>query len=359
MKILYLTIFFFCFQILALGQYCTTTGPTSQLDSNVESVDITGEAGTFITYTGCPTVLGLEDLTTTESVTLSTGNSYVLNVQFGTCGNNYPGVGEAWIDFNGNELFEAGESIGAWSGTPPTAISLFNFTVPVGAVTGSTRLRIIQREGGTLPINTCTTFTYGSAVDFEVIITGGTSSYCTTVGPSSIQDSNIQIFYLLGEGGTDIDFTGCPGVIGLNDQTALESVDLAKNSSYSADVNFGTCGNNFNGAGEAWIDYNQNNSFEPSESIGTWNGMTPSGIINFSFTVPGTAIDGTSRLRVQQQENASTPLNPCASYTWGSTIDFEVIIGGSIDCSGYIGDDMADPRQVVSLPFQENHSNSV
>ncbi|MDP4684196.1 MAG: hypothetical protein NWS40_05860 [Crocinitomicaceae bacterium] len=43
---------------VAEAQYCTNVGPTSDVDSNVESVQLTGEIG-GINYTGCPGVLGL------------------------------------------------------------------------------------------------------------------------------------------------------------------------------------------------------------------------------------------------------------------------------------------------------------
>ncbi|MEY3843705.1 MAG: hypothetical protein RL293_127, partial [Bacteroidota bacterium] len=57
-------------------------------------------------------------------------------MKFGTCGGNYAGVGEAWIDFDQNENFDPYESLGTWSGTPPVAISTFTFVVPANAQNG-------------------------------------------------------------------------------------------------------------------------------------------------------------------------------------------------------------------------------
>ncbi|MBD3635919.1 MAG: T9SS type A sorting domain-containing protein [Crocinitomicaceae bacterium] len=342
------------------AQYCTNVGPSSTADSNVESAQLTGDGATSINFTGCPGVTGLDDQTATQSVNLSANSSYTLNVQFGTCGGNWSGSGEAWIDFNGNQLFETGESIGTWQGTPPTALSSFTFTVPSNCVNGSVRMRIIQQENSTPPLNPCGTFTWGCAIDFTVVLSGGSGApgYCTSVGPSSTADSNLQLLDIQGEGGSQINFTGCPGVVGLDDQTAIHSVNLAKGSSYTLQAYFGTCGGNYGGAGEVWIDFNQNGTFEPSESIGSCQGAPP-GAQNFNFTVPLTAIDGTTRMRVVHQESVTPPLNPCATFTWGSTTDFGIEIGGQIDCSGYVGDDMSDPRIVSSLPFQEDYNNSV
>ncbi len=155
----------------SVGQYCTQVGPTTTIDSNVESVDITGESSS-ITYTGCPGVLGLQDLTS-QIVYLNAGGNYQLDVQFGTCGGNYAGAGQVWIDFDQSGNFDANESVGTWSGLPPVSLSVFNFSVPSGAQNGLTRMRVMQREQGTLPLDPCGTFSWGSVTDFGVFIQNG------------------------------------------------------------------------------------------------------------------------------------------------------------------------------------------
>jgi len=156
----------------AYGQYCMSGGPTSTADSNVESVQLSGSSGT-INYTGCPGVLGVQDLTGSSSVTLNASQNYTVTVDFGTCGGNYSGAGQAWIDFDGSGSFDPTESLGTWSGIPPANPVPMNFTVPANALSGATRMRVIQQEAGMLPLDPCATFTWGSAVDFTVIITGG------------------------------------------------------------------------------------------------------------------------------------------------------------------------------------------
>ncbi|MFM6934626.1 MAG: GEVED domain-containing protein [Flavobacteriales bacterium] len=167
-----LLVIFTCVYSLAFGQYCVSgVGPTSNADSNVELVQLSGVVGN-INYTGCPGVIGVQDLTLL-STTLNAGAPYVLNVKFGTCGGNYAGVGEAWIDFDQNGNFDAYESLGTWSGTPPVAMSVFNFIVPSNAQNGATRMRIMQREAGTLPLNPCGTYSWGSVMDFGITIGNG------------------------------------------------------------------------------------------------------------------------------------------------------------------------------------------
>lgn len=357
-------LFIFCsiVSVCAYGQYCTAVGPSQTTWSNVESASLVGDASN-ISYTGCPAVVGLEDLTGSQIVSLSANNSYSLDVLFGACNNDYwPSAGEAWIDYNGNETFEPTESLGTWQGSPPVPITNFNFTVPANCATGIVRLRLTHQESATPPLNPCASFTWGSTIDFSVELSGGTgpvlNNYCEAVGPSSTADSNLGQLSITGEGGSSINFIGCPGVVGLDDQTQVHSVDIASGNSYSANLTFGTCGGTFTGAAEAWIDYNLNGVFEVSESIGTWTG-TPVESTVFNFTVPMGLTYGATRLRVVQMEGGTPPLDPCASYTWGSTTDFTVNIGDAADCSGFVGDDMNDPRIVSTLPYQEDHSNLV
>ena len=153
------------------AQYCTSGGPSSTFDSNIESVDLIGNSSN-ISYVGCPGVTGIEDQTA-QNADLVIGNAYTLDVQFGTCGGNYGGAGTAWIDWNQDEVFDPSEEVGTWTGTPPVALSAFNFTVPAGAQLGATRLRVMQQEGGTLPLDPCGSFIWGSAVDFTVTVNAG------------------------------------------------------------------------------------------------------------------------------------------------------------------------------------------
>ena len=174
-------------------QYCTTAGPTSTFDSNLESLDITGENASSISYTGCPGLTGIEDQTA-SIVELSAGVSYTITASFGSCGGYYPGAGEIWIDYDGSETFDPSESIGTWSGPTPSGVQSYSFTVPPAAVADTHRMRVIQAEGGTLPLDPCASFSWGSAVDFSVVISAGTNcngipSAGTTSGDSTTCDA--------------------------------------------------------------------------------------------------------------------------------------------------------------------------
>jgi hypothetical protein len=140
---------------------------------------------------------------------------------------------------------------------------------------------------------------------------------------------------------------------------AGQTVSLSRGNSFTLEVQFGTCGGNFAGAGEVWIDYNQNFQFDLNESIGTWTGTPPTALSTFNFTVPANAPLGSTRMRVMQREGGALPLNPCATYNWGSVMDFVITIVEGVDCATYFGDDESDAIDVTSFPYTDNHTNAI
>lgn len=158
--------------------------------------------------------------------------------------------------------------------------------------------------------------------------------YCAG-GPTSASFSDVQSVDLNGDN-QNINYThSCPGVTGLNDQTAMLA-DVTAGNQYQIDVVFGSCSGYYNGAGTVWIDWNGDQTFDATEEIGTFSGGTPfTG--NFSFTVPATAVNGLQRIRVKHQEFGSLPQSACGSFTWGSLIDFGIVISGGTGCGSPYG----------------------
>ena len=191
---------------------------------------------------------------------------------------------------------------------------------------------------------------------FLVITTFSQSQYCMLAGPTSTVDSNVKSVQMSGVVGT-ISHLGCPGVLGVQNLTT-QNVTLNAGSTYSLSVEFGTCGGNYAGAGQVWIDFDQNMVFDPSESVGTWVGTPPSVVTVFVVNVPANAQNGITRMRITQKEQGVLPLDPCASFQWGSTMDFGITIANGMDCSGYIGDNTNDPIIVSAIPFSDTRDNS-
>lgn len=183
------------------------------------------------------------------------------------------------------------------------------------------------------------------------------SQYCMSGGPSSTADSNLGALSIVGASGS-INFVGCPGVTGVQYYTS-ESVTLSAGASYVLNLQFGTCGGNFSSVAQVWIDFNGNGIFEASEAVVSWSGQPMASPTGYVINVPANSIAGMHRMRVMQAEQSTLPLDPCASFTWGSVTDFNVTLTGGIDCSGYVGDDRYNPRVVPNIPFSENHNSAI
>ncbi len=108
--------------------------------------------------------------------------------------------------------------------------------------------------------------------------------------------------------------------------TATLSTNLIPNNAYTITLSPGTwtSGNYI----AVWIDYNQNGVFDGTEKLGNISiPPTPAtGTIN--FTVPANATSGTTRMRVREVYN-NTNIDPCATYTYGETEDYNVFIQGA------------------------------
>ncbi len=75
-----------------------------------------------------------------------------------------------------------------------------------------------------------------------------------------------------------------------------------------------------------YIDYNQDGIFEPNEIVAKGHAAIR---INKSFTIPATAKNGATRMRIQMQEGAQQT-DPCAVYTYGEVEDYTVNIVTSL-----------------------------
>jgi len=105
--------------------------------------------------------------------------------------------------------------------------------------------------------------------------------------------------------------------------------DIRRTASQSFSVQIGTCGGNYSNAIKIFIDYNQDGDFgdageevfvSPSSTSGP---HTETG----SFTIPGTAAIGNTKMRVVNVETSSpASIQPCGTYSWGETEDYAVNI---------------------------------
>ncbi|SNS01718.1 endonuclease [Dokdonia pacifica] len=105
------------------------------------------------------------------------------------------------------------------------------------------------------------------------------------------------------------DFTNQTGVIGYGSNSIVLSIGF---SGQSYTENWGV-----------WIDFNQNGTFDSSEKVVT--GSTSSaGNLSYTFTVPTSAFEGTTRMRVAMKWNGVP--TPCETFSYGEVEDYNVTI---------------------------------
>ncbi|KQS30817.1 GEVED domain-containing protein [Dyadobacter sp. Leaf189] len=105
--------------------------------------------------------------------------------------------------------------------------------------------------------------------------------------------------------------------------------------------------NTGNAATSIWIDYNQNGIFESPDEQAYQTAVPNSGnqTLTGSFTIPPTALPGTTRMRVITNGGQNPVGSACENYGEGETEDYLVSIGELPACTG-------DPIQTKTIATQ-------
>ncbi|WP_428743514.1 GEVED domain-containing protein [Tenacibaculum sp.] len=150
-----------------------------------------------------------------------------------------------------------------------------------------------------------------------------TISYCSSKG-NSVSDEYIGRVQL---GSID---NSSGGGNGYSDHTAI-STNLSKGTSYTITITPTWTGTVYSEGYGVWIDYNKDGDFsDAGETVWTKSASkdTP---VSGTFTVPASATDGATRMRVVLKYNA-TPTACEASFSYGEVEDYTVVLGaGSAD----------------------------
>ena len=201
---------------------------------------ILNEYSNYTGYAGAPVATVLRGLSTP------------LSVQIGTCGGNFTNTVAVWIDYNQDGAFAASERVynSAASAIGPHTETA-NILIPVTALPGTTRMRVISDETGTstsIPVcNSTATYTWGETEDYNVNIVVPTP--CTgTPAPGNTISTATSV--CAGTTGFTLSLQNNPAVSGLTYQwfsspTATGTftpIAGATNSTLSiANINAATC----------------------------------------------------------------------------------------------------------------------
>ncbi len=268
------------------------------------------------------------------STTVNAGDVVPL-VVYSSLYDNYTGsssigtVVEAWIDYNNDGIFDPSESIAMGTYGSNTQL-IFYVSIPSG-VDGARVMRIrhtLSDFPGPCDINSC-----GEAHDYLVNIGG----YCT---PEYMFPTEPLENYIAGVQFGDINNLGTGSPTNsqpLWDYTSM-STTVSGGQTYQLVV-FSSLIDNYNGLStistfvEAWIDYNDDGIFDPSEKIAE-GAYVDESKLTFQVTIPGNVI-GERRMRIRHSSNDYP--GPCDINSCGEAEDYTVVIQ---ECSLDAGDDV-------------------
>jgi len=194
-----------------LDCYCASNA-TSAADEEISNVTVgtvlnnSSTCGTLAPGPGS-IVSQYSNYTTLTPASLIQGESYPISVTQTSCGGAWGNILGAWIDFNQNGLFtDAGEQIllGAYLTGNQTATG--NFTVPVSALSGITRMRVVSVESTV--VSPCGTYTWGETEDYYVNILGPCDPALFTPPLASADDPDATVCGTQTSQLTAFDFNG-------------------------------------------------------------------------------------------------------------------------------------------------------
>ncbi|WBX71258.1 GEVED domain-containing protein [Tenacibaculum retecalamus] len=295
------------------------TGATTNAkrDNNVdpyERVDVSGASGTYtitVTHKGSLTggsqnysliVTGVTGTPVACNATVPTGVS--------TTGISATGATVNWAAVTGAtyDVRYKATSASSWS---TSAVS--TTTKVLSGLSASTTYEVQVRSK-------CSSgnSSYSTSVNFTTPAI--TISYCTSKG-ASVNDEYIQKVVL----GT-INNTSAGGN-GYSDHTSI-STNLTKGESNTITITPKWTGTTYDEGYGVWIDYNQDGDFSDAGETVWTKAKSKTTPVSGAFTVPTSALNGATRMRVVLKYNA-TPTACEASIQYGEVEDYTVVIGNS------------------------------
>ena len=173
-------------------------------------------------------------------------------------------------------------------------------------------------------------------------------TYCTSQG-NNTNDEYIDRVQL----GSINNLSGNNG--GYADFTSI-STTLAKGSSNTITITPRWTGTVYYEAYRVWIDYNQDGDFNDSGEQVYTRSRTKASSVSGSFTVPSSALNGATRMRVSMKYNANS--TSCETFTYGEVEDYTVIISNAVG-QGITGDTGFSNAEMSIYPNPAKHTLNI
>lgn len=206
-----------------------------------------------------------------------------------------------------------------------TGYEIFSGNSSLGTVTGTSA--------------NITGMTAGTAYTFKVRATDAAGNNSTFSNTVNVTTTTSSVTYCISKGNNSSDefidrvklgsinnLSGNNG--GYADFTSI-STNLQKGSSNTITITPKWSGSKYNEAYRVWIDYNQNGSFDDPGELVYSRARTTATPISGSFTVPASALNGATRMRVALKYNAYP--TSCESFAYGEVEDYTVIITNAMN----------------------------
>ena len=248
-------------------------------------------------------------------------------------------------DYSVNITQSTTPSCGVPTGLATSAVTTSTFTASWSAVSGASSYDVQVRSGGGSwsPFNSTSTSlnltgaspstTYelqvrancsGASSPYSASVFVTTSAppvlnYCTSKG-NSVADEWIQRVRV----GSIDNNSGSNG--GYGNFTNL-STTLTKGTSYTITINPAWSGRTYSEAYNVWIDYNQDGDFNDAGEEVYSRARTTSTEVSGSFSIPSSAANGTTRMRVSMKYNANS--TSCETFSYGEVEDYTIVINAA------------------------------
>ncbi|MFD2563756.1 fibronectin type III domain-containing protein [Aquimarina rubra] len=293
----------------------TTNGTGDNTVDPYERIDVANASGSYtITVTNKGSLVGGSQ-NFSLIVTGLTGTPVVCNATVPAgVGSSNVGSDTAtinWTAIPGASFDVRYRQTGTSTWTTQTASGTSSVISGLAATTSyEAQVRSNCSDGSTSSYSASTTFT---TTEIQL-------NYCASNGNSTADEyiGNVQL-------GTINNASGA-GSGGYTDFTSI-STSIAKGDSYTITVTPTWTGTVYSEGYSVWIDYNQNGDFtDAGEQVWT-QAATQTTPVSGTFTVPASATNGDTRMRVSMKYNG-VPTS-CESFQYGEVEDYTVTIGAS------------------------------
>lgn len=314
------------------NNYCASTSNRSSYEHIAEV-----KLGDFVNASGAANYTDF----TTQTVEVNAGQSYSLSLTPGFSGSAYAEYFKVWIDFNKDcDFDDAGELVYDAGSTSTTAVT-GSIAIPAG-LDVTTRMRVSMKYNG--GPTACENFADGEVEDYTIKISpdnvNPTPTYCESKG------TNVNYEYIQNVSFGTIDNTS--GANGGYGDFTVQSTTVTAGNTVNIGITPGFASSAYSEGFSVWIDFDQDGTFANNEQVFT---QVSSSAVSGTVTIPATAKNGTTRMRVSMKyQEAATA---CQSFTYGEVEDYTINITGGSAASAAAMASKEPTRQAVELVSEQ------